>query len=106
VVSRSRADFATCADCRKVTGSAFLAYGDWAPENVSHTGKVGTFAGRSFCPICGSRVFAISDDQVEIYLGTLDQAPYQISPLTEGWIKRRETWLHPIDGASQHREDP
>jgi hypothetical protein len=27
-----------CADCRKVTGSSFLAYADWLPEKFSFTG--------------------------------------------------------------------
>jgi hypothetical protein len=95
-----------CADCRKVTGSSFLAYADWRPDQFESTGSVATSRGRSFCPMCGSRVFSISDDQVEIYLGSLDDAPNGIEPQVEGWIKRREHWLHPIAGIGQFGEDP
>lgn len=95
-----------CADCRKVTGSAFLAYADWRPEQVAITGEVSTYDGRSFCPQCGSRVFSRNEEQVEIYLGTLDQAPNGIVPLTEGWIIRREPWLQPLEGAGQFERDP
>lgn len=95
-----------CTDCRKVTGGPFLAYADWRPNQFSYEGKVSTFDGRSFCPTCGSRLFAISDDQVEIYLGSLDAAPYGIAPLNEGWAKRREPWLQPIAGIPLFPEDP
>jgi len=40
-----------------------------------------------------------------IYLGTLDAAPNGIVPIDEGWVKRREAWQLPIEGAGQHRED-
>jgi hypothetical protein len=89
-----------CTDCRQVTGSAFLAYADWRPAaQFEYTGLVRTFRGRSFCPICGSRVFSRNERQVEIYLGTLDDAPNGIKPIDEGWIIRREPWQHPIEGA-------
>lgn len=29
-----------CADCRKVTGTAFLAYADWRPDMFRYTGEV------------------------------------------------------------------
>ncbi|WIY54026.1 GFA family protein [Devosia sp. YIM 151766] len=93
-----------CADCRKVTGSSFLAYADWADGQFQYTGDVKTYDGRSFCPRCGSRLFSIGDHRVEIYLGTLDDAPSGIVPMVEGWIKRREAWLLPLD-AEQHDED-
>jgi hypothetical protein len=94
-----------CTTCRQATGSAFLAYADWTPAQFTSTGAVTTFKGRSFCPVCGSRLFSLTDKQVEIYLGTLDDAPNLIAPIDEGWVKRREPWLHPTEGAGQHRED-
>lgn len=95
-----------CTDCRKVTGSSFLAYADWRPAQFRFTGEVSTFSGRSFCPQCGSRVFSISEDQVEIYLGSLDDAPNGIRPLVEGWCIRREPWLPVISGMPMARQDP
>ena len=94
-----------CRDCKKVTGSSFLAYADWRPNQFSSSGKVETYAGRSFCPVCGSRLFSISDDQVEIYLGTLDETPSEIAPQVEGWVIRREHWLKSIAGLPQYDGD-
>jgi hypothetical protein len=94
-----------CTDCRHVTGSAFLAYADWKPKQFESTGEVSTYSGRSFCPICGSRLFSRNNRQVEIYLGSLDEAPNGIAPIDEGWINRREPWQHPIRTARQHSED-
>ncbi|WP_271620612.1 GFA family protein [Bradyrhizobium sp. CCBAU 51745] len=94
-----------CADCRKVTGSAFLAYADWRPAQFEYSGKVQTYRGRSFCPNCGSRLFSRNERQVEIYIGTLDSVPSGIAPIDEGWIIRREPWQPPIEAASQHEKD-
>jgi hypothetical protein len=94
-----------CTDCRKETGSAFFYYGDWRPDQFSVTGAYTTYEGRSFCRICGTRLFHISPDHVEIALGSLDEAPVGLVPDNEGWIKRREPWLAPVPGARQHRED-
>ena len=94
-----------CTDCRQATGSAFLAYADWRPEQFEYTGLVTTFRGRSFCAVCGSRLFSRNERQVEIYLGTLDNAPSRIKPIDEGWITRREPWQHPIEEAAQHERD-
>src|ERR1700709_269309 len=71
-----------CTDCRQVTGSAFLAYADWRPEQFECTGQVATFRGRSFCPVCGSRLFSRNERQVEVYIGSLDEVSSGITPLT------------------------
>jgi len=94
-----------CTDCRQVTGSAFLAYADWPPEQFEHTGVVTTYRGRSFCPVCGSRLFSRNERQVDIYVGTLDDAPNGIKPVDEGWVIRRESWQRPIEGSAQHVGD-
>ncbi|TIN28152.1 MAG: GFA family protein [Mesorhizobium sp.] len=86
-----------CGDCRKVTGTSFLSFADWRPDQFESSGEVRTYDGRSFCPVCGSRVFNVSPHQVEIYLGTLDDAPNAIRPAAEIWVKRREPWLHQLD---------
>jgi hypothetical protein len=95
-----------CTDCRKETGSLYLAYADWPLEAFTSTGDYTTYEGRSFCLVCGTRLFHIGDHGAEICIGSLDDAPAGLEPTREGWIKRRETWLSPVAGASQHREDP
>jgi len=64
-----------CADCRKETGGLFLAYADWPIGRFSVEGRYATWGGRSFCPICGSRLFHLSETEAEILLGSLDAAP-------------------------------
>jgi hypothetical protein len=63
------------------------------------TGETSTFEKRCFCPVCGSRLFFFLDNAVEVFLGTLDEAPYSISPIVEVWNIRREPWLPPVNGA-------
>ena len=93
-----------CADCRKESGSAFTVYGQWPRDRLELDGDVATYDGRSFCPRCGSRLLCLSDEHVEIRLGSLDDAPFELKPGAEIWVKRREPWLHAVAGASQHPE--
>jgi hypothetical protein len=93
-----------CTDCRRESGSTYTIYGQWPREAFSVDGEYGTYEGRSFCPRCGSSLFTLDEEGVEIRLGSLDDAPFELRPEAEVWIKRREPWLHPVDGASQHRE--
>jgi hypothetical protein len=94
-----------CGDCRKESGSTYTIYGQWAREAFETSGEYATYRGRSFCPRCGSRLFDVYEEGVEIRLGTLDDAPFELRPQAEVWIKRREPWLHSVEGASQHREN-
>ena len=55
-------------------------------------GETRDYAGRHFCPRCGSPVFGRSGDEVEVNLGALD-APDQLKPTYELWTVRRESWL-------------
>ena len=94
-----------CGDCRKRSGSAFMVYGHWPLEAFESTGEYATYHGDSFCPRCGSRLFMVEKDAVEVCLGSLDDAPFELRPEAEIWIKRREAWLHEIERASQHQEN-
>ena len=97
-----------CADCRKESGSAFSVYAQWPRDRFELDGEVTTYDGRSFCPRCGSRVGNLGppeEGDVEIRIGSLDDAPFELKPEAEIWIKRREPWLHAVDGASQHEEN-
>jgi hypothetical protein len=95
-----------CLDCRKESGSMFTFYAKWPLESFNVSGQIETFKGRSFCPRCGSRLFNLHADDVEIRLGSLDDAPTGLLPMQEGWIKRREHWLQPLPGVPQFAEDP
>jgi hypothetical protein len=100
-----RAGICHCLDCRKVTGSSFSAFAIWPRSAFESTGDVGTYAGRSFCRECGARVFSLTDDEAEVLLGSLDQAPGDIAPQYELWIGRRERWMQPLPWVRQFEHD-
>jgi hypothetical protein len=60
---------------------------------------------RQLCPRCGSRLFLLDPEGAEIQLGSLDEAPFELRPEAELWIKRREPWIPEVEGASQHVEN-
>ena len=95
-----------CLDCRKESGAVFTFYAKWPIDTFRYTGEIRTREGRSFCPECGGRLFNLHADDVEIRLGSLDEAPSDLKPQQEGWIKRREHWLEPVEGVPQYLEDP
>ncbi len=81
-----------CLDCRKHHGALFYAAAMFPENAVSVDGETRDYAGRHFCPRCGSSVFARTGDEIEVHLGTLD-APDQLVPTYESWTIRRESWL-------------
>ena len=67
-------------------------------------GEPRDYQGRCFCTRCGSSVFARSDDEIEVHLGSLD-APDQLLPTYESWIVRRESWLPPFPLEQRYDRD-
>jgi hypothetical protein len=90
-----------CLDCRKHHGALFYASAVFPQEAVTIKGKTQDYKGRHFCPRCGASVFARSDDEIEVHLGTLD-APDQLVPTYESWVIRREAWLPPLPNTKQY----
>jgi hypothetical protein len=84
-----------CLDCRKHTGSLFHASAIFPEEAVAIEGETQSYAGRHFCPTCGSSVFGRSGDEIEVSLGAFD-GPDQLMPSYELWTVRRESWLPPF----------
>ncbi len=93
-----------CLDCRKHHGALFHASAIFPGDAVSAEGDLQSYAGRFFCPTCGSSVFGQSDGEIEVNLGTLD-APDQLVPTYELWTIRRESWLPPFPLASRYARD-
>ena len=81
-----------CLDCRKHHGALFHASAIFPDDAVTVDGETRDYAGRFFCPKCGSSVFSRSGDEIEINLGSLD-ATDRLTPTYELWTSRRETWL-------------
>jgi hypothetical protein len=71
---------------------------------VTIEGKTRDYAGRHFCPRCGSSVFAVTGDEIEVYLGSLD-APDGFTPTYENWVIRRESWLPEFPLARRYARD-
>ncbi len=93
-----------CLDCRKHHGAVFFAAAIFDRAQVEISGATHSYEGRHFCPRCGSSVFAISGDEVELHLGALD-TPDQFAPTYELWTDRRESWLPPMPALRSHRRD-
>ena len=93
-----------CLDCRKHHGALFHASAVFPREAVTIEGETRDYAGRFFCPRCGSPVFGRTGDEVEVNLGSLD-APDQLTPTYELWTVRRETWLPPFPLARRYERD-
>ena len=93
-----------CLNCRKHHGALFYAAAIFPADAVKIDGETRDYAGRSFCPRCGSSVFARSADEVEVHLGSLD-APDQFIPSYEGWTVRRESWLPSFPDIRQYDRD-
>lgn len=93
-----------CLDCRKHHGALFHASAIFPEDAVTVTGEVRDFAGRFFCPHCGSSVFSRTGDEVEVNLGALDR-PDQFRPSYELWAIRRESWLPPFPLKNRYAQD-
>lgn len=55
-----------CLDCRKHHGALFHASAIFPQDAVKIEGETGQYAGRHFCPRCGSSVFGRSADEIEV----------------------------------------
>ncbi|HWH85345.1 MAG TPA: GFA family protein [Pseudomonas sp.] len=93
-----------CLDCRKFHGALFHASAIFPEDAVTIRGTTHEYAGRHFCPRCGSSVFNRSGDEVEVNLGALD-APDQLKPTYESWTVRRESWLPQFPLTRHYRGD-
>lgn len=94
-----------CLDCRKHHGTLCYAFAIFPEAAVKVEGKTGAYAGRHFCPRCGSSPFAHDGgDGIEVSLGALD-GPNQLAPTYECWTIRREAWLAPLAAAKQYERD-
>jgi hypothetical protein len=67
-------------------------YAHWPVEAFEISGEISSYDGRGFCSSCGSRLVdtaGSSDTLVEIRIGSLDEAPFELKPQDEIWVKRR-----------------
>ena len=93
-----------CMDCRKNHGALFHASAIFPDTAVTITGEVRTYRDRSFCPTCGSPVYAQFGDEIGINLGALDD-PSVFLPTYELWTIRREGWLPEFTGMRHYAKN-
>jgi hypothetical protein len=93
-----------CLDCRKHHGALFHSSAIFPASAVRIEGDTSDYAGRCFCPRCGSSVFGRSGDEVEVSLGALDQ-PDRFQPTYELWTCRREAWLPTLPVKYRYQRD-
>lgn len=93
-----------CMDCRKHHGALFHASAIFPEAAVTVEGETHGYAGRFFCPRCGSSMFSRSGDEVEVNLGALDE-PDRFKPTYELWTIRRESSLPPFPLAHHYERD-
>src|ERR687890_543178 len=93
-----------CFPCRQAHGALFHASAVFPQDAVTIDGETRDYAGRFFCPRCGSSVFSRTADEIEVNLGSLD-APDQLMPTYESWIVRRESWLPPFPLTRRYDRD-
>ena len=93
-----------CMDCRKHHGALFNASAIFPEKAVSVEGETQVYAGRHFCPRCGSTVFGRSGDEIELNLGSMD-SPDRFTPSYELWTIRRESWLPSFAPCRQYERD-
>ena len=84
-----------CLDCRKHHGALFHASAIFPEDAVTIEGETRNYAGRYFCPRCGSSVFGRTAAEIEVNVGSL-AAPDHFKPTSELWTVRRESWLPPF----------
>ena len=100
----NRVGLCHCLDCRKHHGALFHASAIFPQDAVTIEGESREYAGRSFCPRCGSTVFARDADEIGVNLGSLD-AIDQLQPTYELWTIRRESWLPAFPLAKRYERD-
>ncbi|MDH1011032.1 GFA family protein [Pseudomonas nicosulfuronedens] len=93
-----------CLDCRKHHGALFHASAIFPASAVRIEGDAREYAGRCFCPRCGSSVFGRSTDEVEVNLGALDEQD-RLQPTYELWTCRREAWLPAFPTVHRYERD-
>ena len=98
------ANYCHCADCRRVSGSAFgvsvpvdasgfhIVEGE--PKSFTKQGDSGRPVTRFFCPNCGSPLFTVPPHRPGTYFlkaGSLDD-PSVVRPARQSWMRSRVAW--------------
>lgn len=117
-----------CTDCQQMSGAPFRGIVVTTGDKFSLTGNLkayiketansGNPRTQSFCPECGTHIYATSveklgiDEPVDrskkmynVRLGTVQQKD-KLKPTMEIWCDSREAWLEPVEGTKQFATGP
>jgi hypothetical protein len=111
-----------CSDCQQMSGAAFRGVLPSTDTTFSMTGNIkdyiketadsGMPRAQGFCPECGTHIYATAVGDMPagtkpymIRLGTVEQKD-DINPTVEIWCDSRQSWLDPIEGATQVSKQP
>jgi len=103
-VPPKRVGICHCLDCRKRQGAIFHSFAVFPIEAATVAGETRAYRNKRFCPTCGSPLFDIWGDELELHLGCLD-AIDQLRPTYESWVIRRESWLPPFELENHFERD-
>ncbi len=94
-----------CTECRMQSASAFglslwVKRSDFAivsgtPKIWSRRADSGNTLRCAFCPDCGSRLYHVASDELEIYSvkgGSLDD-PTGLTPVGHIWVRSKQPWV-------------
>jgi hypothetical protein len=111
------AAYCHCADCRRVTGSAFnvsvgvpadrFTMTQGTPASFTKTGDSGRRLTRHFCSACGSPLFTASPGHeawLFVKAGALDD-PGGITPAHESWTRSEVAWARIAQGLPRFDRD-
>src|SRR5947207_6739403 len=90
----NRVGLCHCLDCRKHHGALFHTSAVFPQDAVTIDGETRDYAGRFFCPRCGSSIFARTADEIEVNLVS-HGVPYLLMPTYDCYNIRLVTYLSP-----------
>lgn len=98
------AGYCHCADCRRISGSAFgisvpvasagFTITRGTPKAYTKPGDSGRLVTRYFCPDCGAPIYTqppLHPDRVYIKAGSLDD-PSAVKPNRQAWTASKVDW--------------
>ena len=97
-----------CMDCRKHHGALFHASAIFPEDAVTVEGETRDYAGRHFCPRCGSHLFASSSARPQfrvVRVGALDD-PSTVAPSANIWTRSAPAWACMDPGLESFAQQP
>lgn len=83
-----------------------LGNGELASRSVRHDRGIGDLRISPILPNLWLPPFLALGRRSEVFLGTLDDAPYDIKPMLEVWTIHRDHWLPAVPDVPRHEQNP